>query len=106
MQNWVSLIVCNFAVLGSAFFKLWGKYSNTAPEGSIYSPVGRRVGVARPPQSLLSFSPVQTGSGGNTEEEGSRGVELSKVGDIPTIIMAGTDSDLSRSPPPTTMFNG
>jgi hypothetical protein len=101
MQNWVTLTVCNFVVLASAFFKLF----DTAPDGTIYSAFGRRVGVVRPPQSLIKFSPSRTGRNGNSGEERSRGVELSKLDlSISTMSMTRTKSP---SPPPTlTVFDG
>jgi hypothetical protein len=101
MQNWVTLTVCNFVVLASAFFKLF----DTAPDGTIYSAFGRRVGVARPPQSLIKISPSRTGRDGNSGEERSRDVELSKLElTISTMSMTRTKSP---SPPPTlTVFDG
>jgi hypothetical protein len=107
MQNWVSLIVCNFAVLAIAFLKFIGKRSNTTPNDSS----GRRVGPVAPPQSVLDFSPARTGSDSTSEKEKERSgnVESSKLdlardlelGDVSTINMTRTTS----SPPITTMFD-
>ena len=55
-------------------------------------------GVAHPPRSMLSFSSVRTGSGGNTEEKGSSGIELSKVGDVSTVTMARANPSLNGQP--------
>jgi hypothetical protein len=109
VQSWVSLIVCNFAVLASALLRL----SDTTPDGTIYSSSGRRVGVrvVPPQQSLVNFSPARTRHDGKSEEERSGDVELSKLGltttdlelDVSAISMTRTNSP---SPPATTMFKG
>jgi hypothetical protein len=75
MQSWVSLMVCNFAVLASAFFKL----SSTTPDGSIYSTSGRRVGAMPSPQFPTGLSPILTGDESANEEERSRSIGLSKL---------------------------
>ena len=105
IQVWVSLLVCNFAILASAFFKL----SNTTPDGTIYSNSGRRVGVVPPRQSLINFSPPSKGRDGVSEEERSGSIALSKLditidlelGDVPTASIART-----KSPSPTRMSKG
>jgi hypothetical protein len=107
MQNWLSLIVCNLAVLANAFIKLVNKYSSAAPDGSIYSSSGRRVGAALPRQTVINFSPIWTDRDGTREEGRSRVVELSKLdlttdpqrGDVPTMSMTRAKSP--SSPPPT-----
>ena len=107
MQAWTSLLVCNFAVLASAFFRL----SSTTPDGTIYSSSGKRVGVLPPQQSFTNFSPPRTASDGNGEELQSGDVELSnldvtvdlELSDVMTVSMART-SLRSPSPPPSGLF--
>jgi hypothetical protein len=100
---WISLIVCNFAILASNFLRIIGRCSKT---NMIYSSRVRRLGVPLQPSTVSSFQ-VRTGF---TGEEGSGGIELSKLdvtvdlefGDVPT--MARTKSRLP-SPPPAAMFD-
>jgi hypothetical protein len=104
MQNWVSLTVCNFAVLASAFFKL----SSTTPDGTIYSTSGRRVGVVPPQKPLINFSSVRTHPDGSSGEGISRGTKLSKL-DLTIDQELGSMSmarEKSPSPPPTTRHEG
>jgi hypothetical protein len=94
-------MVCNIAVLASAIFKL----SKTRPDGTIYSASGRRVGAARPSQSVIMFASARTGGSAN-EQERSRSIALSKLevtvdlelGSMSTMSVARTKSS---SPPPT-----
>jgi hypothetical protein len=105
MQVWLSIIVCNLAVLAGALFKLIGRYSSTKPKGTIYSSRGRRVGVVPLPR----VSP-RTGLDGASDDVRFRVVELSKVdvtvdlelSDVSTMSMTRTKSP---SLPPTTMFD-
>jgi hypothetical protein len=105
MQSWVSLMVCNFAVLASAFLKL----SNTTPDGTIYSAAGKRVGAIPPPRSPTSLSPVQTGRNSVSEAERSRSVTLSELGmtiDFELSDVSAMSTTKSLSPPPTIVFDG
>jgi hypothetical protein len=105
MQVWLSIIVCNLAVLASAFFKLIGRYSSTKPKGTIYSSRGRRVGVVPLPKV-----PPRTELDGANDDEGSRVAELSKMDvtiDLELSDVSTTSITRTKSPslPPTTMFD-
>jgi hypothetical protein len=105
-QMWISLIVCNFVVLASAFLKLIDRYSKTT--STIYSTRGRRVGVVPFQPSRVSSSQVRTGRDATSRDERSEDVELSKLdvtvdlelGDVPTMPRTK-----SSSVPPLTTFD-
>jgi hypothetical protein len=99
IQNWVTLTVCNFPVLATAFFKSFSATPDR--QGTIYSASGRRLGV-RPQQSLTHHDD-------NNGEERSGDTELSKLtiesqvgSDAPTTSMT---MENPSSPQPTT-FEG
>jgi hypothetical protein len=58
-------MVCNFAVLASALFK----FSDTRPDGTIYSSRGRRVGIGRCQLPTINITPDRTGDDGVSEEK-------------------------------------
>jgi hypothetical protein len=100
---WLSLIVCNFATLANAFLKCIDKYSKTT--STIYSSLGRRVGVVPLQPSGVSSSRVWTNT---SRDERSEGFELSKL-DVTVDLEVGVVPTMTRtkspSPPPTTMFD-
>jgi hypothetical protein len=101
-------MVCNLAVLASALFK----FSDTRPDGTIYSSRGRRVGVIRHQLPSINFAPGRTGDDGINEGKRPTSVVLSQLhvtidpefGDVSTTSMNRTQSP--SPPPPTTILDG
>jgi hypothetical protein len=97
MQNWVSLTVCNFSVLATAFFKLFSATPDR--EGTIYSASGRRLGV-RPQQPLAIFSPTRHDDNNINGEEKSRDTELSKLTIDSQPVLDAPTLSMTRGKPP------